>query len=221
MRNQIRTSDNADRQKQEKFVDGIVEPEKPADFLLKLFDETPDDLYTEEFPTNLIPNGETVDSLRRKLPTRREKIRSVFSNIEERSKQIADLYRGACAEYDLVPKELKIYVVGGRIRQKPLQHNSDVNIVFTTDDQTTGLQPDHNDPSELRKRKNSARIVFVDRLRNFLEEQQLMMSIGGDTNYIIQPKGYGFTDAFVRDRWESDISSLDDRRGVLVYENSV
>jgi hypothetical protein len=204
--------------RREEFKDGVAEPKHPSEFLLQLLNETPNDPYTN-IPQGLIPEGESADSMRARLPEQREKIHAVFRDIEDICANISERYMQTCSEYGLRPKNFRVYVVGGRIRQKPLLHTSDVDVVFTTEDQKESLQPDYTKDSEdLRQRKQNARTAFIKDLEDFFEERGLTEKMANTmTAFLVEPKGYGASDADVRSQWRRDITGLDDRRGVLVY----
>jgi hypothetical protein len=219
MRDLIRSADRSDREGREKFVDGVFEAQDPRGFLLRLLDQTPDESYADDMLEHA-----TLDSLREKLSARREKIRFIFEHIEELAGKIADLYVETCSEFALNPKEVNIYVVGGRILQKPLRHSSDVDVVFTTDDQTLSLQSDKaKDPAEVYARKQQGQAEFLKKLKSFLEEYNLVEPTDTMNGLLIEPKGYGMSDSFVRQFWKTSIDAnpIDDRRAVLIYKRQI
>ena len=191
---------------EKQFHSGLAEPSNPSGFLQHLLSETKDNTY-QEVPKDETAAGETADSLRAKLPERRERIRSAFSNISEIGSDVIATYKKICAEKELNPGIVRLYIVGGRIYQKPLSHGSDIDVVITVDQPAQGLQPIYDmknpEPDDLRYRKIEARRIFMKELETVLDKHDLLerTSDGSVEGWLLEPKGYGFSDAIVRAEW--------------------
>lgn len=216
-------ADEQDKGVEPYFHDGVAEPESPNEFLLKLLRETKDDPYAS-YPD--IPSGETLESLRAKVPDRRGKIKSVFERISQITNHMAESYKSICNENQLDPGTISIYVVGGRVRRKPLLHSSDVDIVITVENESGGLQPNYSlkngDSQELIQKKTTARRQFVAALEKGFENLDLLEKDekGEFTGWILEPKGYGFADTATRQEWAEGVRAegADTQQvAVLVY----
>ncbi|MEK7155882.1 MAG: hypothetical protein AAB734_03310, partial [Patescibacteria group bacterium] len=106
---------------EKQFHEGVAEPNDPSGFLLKILGRTKDDPY-HSYPEDQIPEGETLDTLRAKLPARRELMQSAFVRIQEVASDMIRTYKEICKNNGFEPGIVRLYVVGGRVRHKPLSH---------------------------------------------------------------------------------------------------
>lgn len=208
------------------FRDGVAEPDDPNEFMLKTLGKTKDDSY-ESYPEDQIPPGENLDSLRAKLPKRREKMKSTLLKISEISRHMVNTYRTICERNGMDPGRISVYIVGGRVREKPLQHSSDIDVVFTTENASEGLQPNYslkdNESPEVMQKKIAARKQFVDVLEKGFRDLDLLEkgADGEETGWFIEPKGYGDSDVAVRKEWSAAAANApgkDAQIAVLVFK---
>ena len=202
------------------FHEGVAEPDDPSEFLLKILGRTKDDLY-ESYPVDQIPEGETLDTLRDKLPVRREQMQSAFVRIREISAEMVSVYRKVCARNGLNPGKISLYVVGGRTRLKPLQHSSDIDVVFTAQNQSESLEPNYSfkqgDSQELIQKKTALRKEFIKELEPILDRYGLLEkdSDGEVTGWFVEPKGYGVSDLQARKDWAEMARTSDSTRAAI------
>ncbi len=204
------------------FKDGVAEPEAPTEFLLKLLGRTKDDPYTA-LPAEAVAEGEAADSLRAKLPERRARMERAFAQMSDVSAEILAAYGEACKTVGFTPGEVRMYIVGGRVREKPLLHTSDIDVVFTTKNAKEGLQPDFSsDDPDLVKRKQKARAEFVKLIPAILEKYDLLErdSEGNVEGWFLEPKGYGSSEAETRKKW-TEQPEESGRKRIAILVNTV
>lgn len=213
-----KSSDAIERQ----FPEGVAEPNDPSKFLLKILGRTKDDPY-DSYPEDQIPEGETLDTLRAKVPARRERIQSVLARISDAAKEVVGAYRQICVEEGLEPGRHRFYVIGGRIRQKPLQHSSDVDALITFENIAQALQPYRKlgggDELDIIDKKIKARGRFFDAAGKILGAYQFgEKDMNGKTGYLLEIKAGGVSEKSARENWTAT-SQLEDEKqqAVLIY----
>lgn len=201
------------------FHEGVAEPDDPSEFLLKILGRTKDDPY-ESYPEDQIPEGQTLDSLRGKLPQRREEIQSAFVKINDIGATIAKIYTDECKELDFKPGIVRVYVIGGRVRQKPLQHSSDVDVIISVENDKQALQPHKDDNWEVQFKKIEARKKFFKRLETYFESEHLVErdAQGNSIGSLVEVKGGGFSESELRADWARDLRDEGTtKNAVLIY----
>jgi predicted nucleotidyltransferase len=206
----------------ETFKDGLAMPKDPSQFLMRLLNHTPDYQYSLEQEAQ-DSQEEDPETLKAQLPERRTLVKSTMESIVDISRDIAVLYRTVANESGFSPEHIRVYVVGGRIRQTPLRHSSDIDIIISTDDQAQSLQPNYlRDAKDLVIRKRESRKIFIDRMNDLLHIRGLLEKPeNGREGWFIEPKSYGIEDAtFRRDLKEgSEKEGSNGQLAVLVYED--
>ena len=56
----------------------------------------------------------------------------VYEQLAETADQIVDMYRATLRKYNLNPGEIRLNMVGGRVKGKPLKEESDIDLIFQT-----------------------------------------------------------------------------------------
>jgi hypothetical protein len=68
------------------------------------------------------------------LAETRKKFEKIYEKLPEATKKIADSYHSLLSQYHLNPGEIRVYMVGGRVKGKPLSEDSDIDLVFAVKD---------------------------------------------------------------------------------------
>ena len=180
-----------EEQEQLEDVVGIEEPNRPSHYLLNRLARARDQ-YADE------PSS-------RGISERRALLGRQYQNIEAIGSELLQRFAETCEKHGLLVKgELRFYVVGGRLTQKPLTADSDIDCAITI---TGGenLRPLYGEePEELTKKKKVARSEFAHEVLNELARKygfQLTETLEtGEviTGSLLEPKEFGTSDEIFR-----------------------
>jgi len=128
----------------------ILEPNRPAHFLVGLIDRAPNAVYEKEPERN------------EKVLARREMIRSCSEKVEEIGRELSEAFVATYAKHGLIIRHgLRFYIVGGRLEAKRLFEGSDLDCAFTTVDSEEDVHPKYGEePKEITDKKREARRDF-------------------------------------------------------------
>lgn len=192
------------------FYQGVAEPDKPNEFLLKLLGATTDAKFRD---------SSLEQAIRRGL------VQSAFVRMSDKTegkgiaKEMGDLYKKLCInEFKHDPGTVRVYVVGGRI-YRALTPHADLDFVITVENPVSWLNLDTvRDEHELKKYRKFERI-YNSQLRRLWESYELSAE-GPAHEHILSPdihnRGVGEQEA--RRQWAQDSQNpVHKRRAVLVY----
>ena len=97
--------------------------------------DSPPHPETQVTPNNLV---EVVHGLRLKLQettdpritVTKEKFEFIYMHLLEAASRIVKNYRAICTRNGLDPGKIRLYMVGGRVKGKPLKEDSDIDLLF-------------------------------------------------------------------------------------------
>ena len=178
-------------EEQQGSVVDIVEPNRPGHFLLSRLQNTKAD-------PQLIESGAEIE-------TRRNRLAEMYGNIETIGEDFLRRFSETYAEHGFpIRGELRFYVVGGRLTDKPLRYDSDIDCAITVEGGEDFRPLYGEEPDELIKRKRQARDEFANTALSELAEKyqfQLTEEIpSGEVvkGSLFEPKEYGTADSVFR-----------------------
>lgn len=175
-----------------KYIVGIIDGYKPTPPTaeLKAAEQSPIQKTSQKLIETLYnapnhPDETDLDG----LITARQELEFTFSHFPELIPAFTSLYREELNKLGFDPGEIRLYMVGGRIREKPLRESSDIDIIFTFEKplfpydkrDTSGVSPD-------RWRAARKKLLFNDYPRLC---QQLGIQNNGDYPGRFQFLGWG------------------------------
>ena len=195
-------SEDLDKQ----FPEGVAEPKNPSEFLLKLLGTTQDMKYSDD------TSAEHAIS--------RDFIQSAFIRIESIAADIAKIYKDIYSrEFEHDPGEIRIYVVGGRIK-KDLGPSSDLDIVLTVEKPHPGLNLDSAARAGLVQKYRVAEKEFDAAIKTAWEAYGISVDFSGKTKKLwLDIHDRGLSEEEARREWaEKSNLPYGKRRAVLVYK---
>lgn len=105
---------------------------------------------------------ERLDATRHEAGT--EALRTDFERVYEKLPEVSDriigMYRSVLAKYNLDPGEVRLIMVGGRVKGRSLKEGSDIDLVFETSDS-----------------KHNAETLLFERFANPLDAQDFRIAL--------------------------------------------
>lgn len=189
---------------------GVLSPENPVKYISDLFKNTPDFVYTAAD----IPDQQEREKRQNDVRLNRKRLEAAVRHLPEIGHLYAKLLRTFCNELQLDPGKIRVYLVGGRVYEKPLMESSDFDLVLTVENPNQGLQATSADSWEQASKKRarykdwSNASLAIGRQFGLNDQQEDFESS------LLEPKGMGLqTDA----EFIADHADANERRAVLLY----
>jgi len=89
-----------------------------------------------------------------KLQDTVQRFNKIYDKLPEAATMIAERYHQILAEspLHLNPGEVRVYLVGGRVKDKPLKEDSDIDLVITVSDPSQSMEPNIRSISMLKEK---------------------------------------------------------------------
>jgi hypothetical protein len=101
-------------------------------------------LNPKDIPNFLLSKLDT-DTNANRFPETREKLVYAYKQLPAFSEKAVNAYYHLCAQYNLDPGEIRLYMVGGRVRGTPLKEDSDIDLVFAVENYQQSIEHLHFD----------------------------------------------------------------------------
>ena len=167
----------------------IYEPADPGAYVRKLFAATP----------NAVVGTDGAPQDKVQLEKHRVRMERGAENITAIARRLAAAYKEVCHQHGFVPQRVRVYLIGGRVRQKPLEVSGDFDFMLTNEQKTGMLLTDHKQVDLQSRDKVVAKKEFIKRMRAIATSLGLTEEMEGrEPASFIEVKGFGMLDADFR-----------------------
>ena len=193
---------------------GVIVSDDPVNYLQGAFDKTPDLLYTAVE----IPDEDERNKKQAEVAAQRVRLREALASLPEIGREYANLLREFCDSLQLNPGRICVYLVGGRVQQKPLKETSDFDLVITIENSGQGLQATYSDPVDIASKKRGMYKEWKRRSFEIDRRFGLTDTHDGEEMSLVEPKSFG---GQTENEFITKANSSDVREAVLIYSDTI
>lgn len=139
-------------------------------------------ITTNEIPAYLIRSAQKDGS------SVAQELLQIYNQFPQLARSIMDAYLSVAKNYGLLPKEARLYLVGGRVKGTQIAADSDLDLVFSVDDPQASFEAFRNaeeqEALDLLQRNNDATEELANRIKRIFKETGLSEGLVGTRIHI-------------------------------------